>query len=88
MFVRMVSWTSFRKILGPFWGLCLSLFGPFLNNFGVMLGLGGPSWGPLASFGAILGSTSDFDAIFEQIRGKQESILGTILDYVAWVDAF
>ena len=41
-----------------------------------MLGLGGPSWGPLASFGAILGSTSDVDAIFDQIRETKESTLG------------
>ena len=54
-------------------------FVSFLDHFWVMLGLGGPSWGPLASFGAILRSTSDFDAIFDQIREKKESILGPFL---------
>ena len=75
-------------MLGPFRGPFLSHFGSFLDNFWVMLGLGGPSWGPLAPFGAILGSTSDFDAIFDQIQKKKESILGPILDNFAWVDAF
>ena len=70
-------------MLGPFWGPFLTHFGSFLDHFWVMLGLGGPSWGPLASFGAILGSTSDFDTIFDKIRRKKESILGPILDHFA-----
>ena len=66
-------------MLGQFWDPFLSDFGAFVGHFWVMLGLGGPAWGPLASFGGILGSTSDFDAIFDQIREKKESILGPFL---------
>ena len=73
-----IRW-SVWVMLGPFWGPFLTHFGSFLDHFWVMLGLGGPSWGPLASFGAILGSTSDFDAIFGQIRENYYSILGPIL---------
>ena len=60
-------------MFGPCWGPCLSHFRSVGDNFWVMLGLGVPSWGPWASFGAILGSTSDFDAIFDQMH------FGTIL---------
>ena len=70
------------KLLGDAWsilGQILNHFGSFVDCFWVMLGLGGPAWGPLASFGGILGSTSDFDAIFDQIREKKESILGPCL---------
>ena len=62
--IRWSVWVMFGPFLGPF----LSHFGACLDHFLVMLGLGGPSWGPLANFGAILGSTSDFDVIFDQIR--------------------
>ena len=74
-----IRW-SVWVMLGPFWGPFLS---HFWTIFWVMLGLGGPSWGPLASFEAMLGSTSDFDAMFDQIWEKKESILGPILDYFA-----
>ena len=39
--------------------------------FWVILGLGGLYWGPLAFLGPMFGSTSDFDAILDQIREKR-----------------
>ena len=48
------------------------------GHFGVMLGLRGPFWGPLTPLGAILGSTSKFEPIFEQIRENGADHFGTI----------
>ena len=70
---------SLWAMFGPFQGPFLMHFVAFLDHSWVMLGLGGASWSPLASFGAILASTSDFDAIFNQIREKNYSILAPIL---------
>ena len=75
----MWSGSGLGVFLDTFVGQFLCNFGSFRDHFWVMLGLGGPAWGPLASFGGILGSTSDFDAIFDQIREKNYSILGPIL---------
>ena len=61
------------SIVGQFWGLWES----FWCQFWAILGLGGPSWGPLVSLGAILGSTSDFVTIFDQIRAKIPVHFGT-----------
>ena len=44
-----------------------------------MVGLWGPCWGPLTLLGAILGSTSQFEPIFEQIRENGADHFGTIL---------
>ena len=46
-------------MMGQFGGLLES----FWCHFWAILNLGDPFWGPLLSLGAILGSTSDFDAI-------------------------
>ena len=53
----------------------LSILAQFLGNFdvssvhfGIMLGHWSQFWGPLTPLGAILGSTSKFEPIFEQIR--------------------
>ena len=61
------------SIVGQFWGLLES----FWCHFWAILGLGDPSWGPLVSLGAILGSTSDFVTIFDQIRAKIPVHFGT-----------
>ena len=74
-------WDKFGVILDSFWG-----------HFGVILDLGGLSWGPLAFLGPMLGSTSDLDTIFDQIREKGESITDPFgdpfYDYFAYADVF
>ena len=59
--------------MGQFGGLLES----FWCHFWAILGLGGPSWGALVSLGAILGSTSDFVTIFDQIRATILGHVGT-----------
>ena len=63
----------FYVMMGQFGGLLES----FWCHFWAILGLGDPSWGPLVSLGAILGSTSDFVTIFDQIRAKIPVHFGT-----------
>ena len=53
-----------------------------------MLGLGGPAWGPLTSVGAILGSTPNFDAMFDQIREKSTPFWDPFWDNFEYVDVF
>ena len=65
----------FWSILVPF----LVYFEVILVHFWVMLGLWGPFWGPLTPLGAILGSTSKNEPIFEQIRENGADHFGTIL---------
>ena len=65
----------FWVLFGQFWGHS----GVISGHVGVMLGLWGPFWGPLTLLGAILGSISKIEPIFEQIRENGADHFGTIL---------